>query len=192
MKLHGIRFAGALLVALLTLAGCGILRSGDGATPAPTTMPDAEVLAIGKQIAQCIRDHGIPDMPDPIVDENHHIQLPEGTEEQLEGSYPEATLQQAQQACQSLFDQLPESAVRSNDGGDNNSGDDVPGPEDQDALRQFAACVREQGIAEFPDPRADGTFPVIGTPLENQAKSQRLIDAYLACGKYWSGQIGFS
>jgi hypothetical protein len=75
-------------------------------------MSDAEVLAIGRQIAQCIRDQGIVEMPDPIVDENHHIQLPEGAEEQIEGRYPEATLQQAQQACQSLFDQLPESAVR--------------------------------------------------------------------------------
>ena len=187
-------FGSAVLVALVTLTGCGVLGSGGGASPSPTPMSDAEVLAIGKQIAQCIRDQGIVEMPDPIVDENHHIQLPEGAEEQIEGRYPEATLQQAQQACQSLFDQLPESAVRSGDnGGDGNDpGDRAPGPGDMDALRAFAQCVREQGIPDWPDPGADGRFPVSSTPLADQAKSPRLIAAYEACTKYWSGQVAFS
>jgi hypothetical protein len=184
-------FGSALLVALVTLAGCGVLGSRGGPAPSPTPMSDAEVLAIGQQIAQCIRDQGIVEMPDPIVDENHHIQLPEGAEEQIEGRYPEATLQQAQQACQSLFDQLPESAVRSSGGG-SDGGDRSPGPGDLEALRAFAGCVREQGIPDWPDPRADGSFPVIGTPLGEQAKSPRLIAAYQACARYWEGQVSFS
>jgi hypothetical protein len=192
-KIQALRLGTALLVTFVTMTSCGLIGSGNGPAPSPTPMSDAEVLAIGKQIAQCIRDQGIVEMPDPIVDENHHIQLPEGAEEQIEGRYPEATLQQAQQACQSLFDQLPESAVRDGgSGGGGDPGDRSPGPQDMEALRAFAQCVREQGIPEWPDPGADGRFPVSTGPLAGQAKSPRLIAAYEACTKYWNGQVSFS
>jgi len=191
-KIQALRLGAALLVTLVAMTSCGLIGPGSGPSPSPTPMSDAEVLAIGRQIAQCIRDQGIVEMPDPIVDENHHIQLPEGAEEQIEGRYPEATLQQAQQACQSLFDQLPESAVRDGNNGGGDPGDQSPGPQDMDALRAFAQCVREQGIPDWPDPGADGRFPVSNTPLAGQAKSPRLIAAYEACTKYWSGQVAFS
>ena len=179
-------------MALITLTGCGALGSGGGAAPSPTPMSDAEVLAIGRQIAQCIRDQGIVELPDPIVDENHHLQLPGDAQAQLEGRYPKSTLDQAQQACQSLFDQLPDSAV--GDGGQQGANPDekYPGPEDIDALRAFAACARENGIPEWPDPRADGTFPVRGTPLASEGKSVRMIAVFQTCAKFWDGGISFS
>jgi len=183
--------AGVLLVTLFTLTGCGAIGSGAGAGPSPTPMPDSEILAIGKQIAQCLRDQGIVEMPDPIVDGNHHLQLPGDVEAQIEGRYPKSTLEQAQQSCQSLFDQLPESAIR---GGDNTGDADpnAPGPEDVEALRAFAACARENGIPEFPDPKADGSFPVMGTPLAAEGKSARLLAVFQACAKYWDGGISYS
>ena len=91
--------------------------------------------------------------------------------------------------CQSLFDQLPESAIR---GGSESSGDDLPGPEDVEALKAFAACIRANGIPEWPDPKPDGTFPLIGTPLEGQGKTPRMSVAYEACAEHWGGRISAS
>jgi hypothetical protein len=151
-------------------------------------MSDADVLALGRQVAQCFRDNGVPNFPDPLID-NHQLVLPDGAEEQMEAQYPQQVLEHVQQACQSLFDQLPESAIR----GEGSSGDaDEPGPQDVDALRQWAQCVREHGFPEWPDPKADGSFPLRGTPLEAEGKSDRLIQAAQACQQYWSGGISYS
>jgi hypothetical protein len=187
-----VRFGGVLLVALVTLAGCGALGSGGGAAPSPTPMSDAEVLAIGKQIAQCFREQGIVEIPDPIVDEHHRLQLPGDAQTEIESRYPKSTLDEAQQACQSLFDQLPESAMRGGPEQGANPDEKYPGPEDIDALRAFAACARENGIPEWPDPKADGSFPVRGTALAEEGKSERMRHVFDACADKWSGGITFS
>jgi hypothetical protein len=169
---------------LLTLTACG--PGGSGAAAAPTTMSNAGVLALGRQIAQCIRDHGIPDFPDPVVDEHGQLQMPSNsTEDELKSRYSQATLDQAQQACQSLFDQLPQSAVS---GGGNEP--DTPGPQDVDALRRWAECARQNGFPDWPDPNADGSFPRGRTPLETEGKSARIQQLFQTCKQYWDG--GFS
>jgi hypothetical protein len=182
------RYATAALI-LITLAACGTNGAGAGAGPSPTAMSNAEVLALGKQVAQCFRDNGIPEFPDPIVDDHGQLQLPNNMEAQIEELYPQQALEQAQQACQSLFDQLPESAIR----GEGESTDpDAPGPEDVDALRRWAACARENGIPEWPDPKADGSFPLAGTALGAEGKSERMRRVFEACQQYWSGGITYS
>ena len=155
---------------------------------APTTISNADVLAIGKQVAQCIRDNGIPDFPDPIVDDNGQLQLPSNTEDQIENAYPQQVLERAEQACQSLMDQLPESAI----GGGGDSDADAPGPGDVEALRQWAACARQNGFPDWPDPKADGSFPLLGTPLETEGKSQRMAAVVEACKQYWDGGFTIS
>jgi len=149
-------------------------------------MSDAQLLAAGKQIAQCIRENGVPTFPDPTVD-NGQLVLPDDAKTQMEATYSKDVLDQAQHACQSLMDQLPDSAIR-----DSNGDENMPGPQDVDALRQFAACVRQHGIPEWPDPKADGTFPVAGTPLANEGKSPRMVAAMKECHQYWDGGIAFS
>ena len=181
-----IRQACFSVVALIALAACG--TNGPGAEPAPTSMPEAEVLALGKQIAQCFRDQGIVELPDPIVDEQGRLQFPDNVEAEIEGRYPASALEQAQQRCQSLFDQLPESAIR----GESTTDDDMPGPEDFEALTAWAECLRANGIPEFPDPKPDGTFPLVGTPLEGQMKSPRLAAATDKCDQHWGGRITIS
>ena len=99
----------ALTLALLSACGAGAPAGSAG--PSPTTVSDADVLALGRQVAQCFRDNGIPDFPDPLI-ENHHLILPEDKEAQIQAQYPQSALDQAQHACQSLFDQLPDSAIR--------------------------------------------------------------------------------
>ncbi len=130
----------------------------------------------------------MPAFPDPYVDHGR-LKLPEDQMTALESQNSKQVLDQAQQACRSLLDKLPESALR--DSGQN-GGPNVPGPGDVDALRKFAQCMRDNGIPEFPDPKADGSFPLRGTPLQTEGKSQRMITALQACNKYWSGGITFS
>ncbi len=180
----------AAAVAVIMLTACGPGGPGGSAGPSPSSQSNAEVLALGKEVAQCFRDNGIPEFPDPIVDENGVLQLPDNMEAQIESRYPQSAMEHAQQACQSLFDRLPESAIG---GGEDQGGDrQVPGPGDVEALRKWAACVRQNGIPDWPDPKADGSFPLRGTPLEAEGKSDRLIRAAEACQQHWSGGITMS
>jgi len=185
--IRGAFLSGALL-SLALLTACG---SGNAApSPTPSTMSDAEILAIGKQVAECIRNNGVPDFPDPFVDKGR-LKLPEEVEQTLEQKYSQQVLEQAQQSCQSLMDKLPESAIKGEDeqvGGDRAE----PGPGDVEALKKLAQCIREHGIPEWPDPKADGSFPLIGTPLEAEGKSERLGAAFGQCEQHWGGGIRIS
>ncbi|HZN77647.1 MAG TPA: hypothetical protein VFC00_39025 [Micromonosporaceae bacterium] len=180
-----LRYAAALsLVLLATACASG---GGTAATPSQTAMSDAEILAIGKEVAQCFRQNGAPQFPDPVV-VNGRLELPDGAEEELESQIPQSVQEDLMRACQSIMDRLPQSAI---EGGVVDERQ-VPGPEDVEALRKWAECVRANGIPEWPDPKADGTFPVRGTPLEAEGKSPRMINAGQACQQYWSGGITLS
>jgi hypothetical protein len=62
-----------------------------------------------------------------------------------------------------------------------------PSAQDMANLRHFAQCMRDNGIPEWPDPKPDGTFPIIGTPLEAEGKSQRVLGGMNACQQYAEG-----
>jgi len=172
------------VLALVVLAACGS-PGGAGGSPGPssTTLPEAQLLALGKELAQCIRQNGIPTFPDPTIEQGQ-LTLPQNAMDQIETQYARDVLDQAQHACQSMMDRIPQSQI---EGG--SSDRQEPGPEDVDALRQWAACVREHGIPDWPDPKADGSFPLRGTPLESEGKSDRMQRAAQACQQYWSGGI---
>jgi hypothetical protein len=175
---HGSPVALAALL-LTTLAGCSGHPSG-AARPSPTSTGNAQILAIGREAAQCMREHGIADFPDPIVDQDGHLGLPPGpTGERAKqelNSNPAA-----QQACEPILDRLPP-AARVDNGG-------APSQQDMANLLKFAKCMRENGIPEWPDPRPDGTFPLSGTPLQTEGKSARLRAGMQACKQFWDRGI---
>jgi hypothetical protein len=168
----------ALLLALL--AGCSAGGSG-AAGPSPTAVTNDQILAIGREAAQCMRSHGIPDFPDPTIDGAGHLALPNGAQ----GEHVKEEMQAnpaALQACEPILDRLPPAA----------RGGGSEGPvsqEDMAKLLQFAQCVRQHGVPEWPDPKSDGTFPLSGTPLATEGKSPRLVSAWLACKQYWDKGI---
>jgi len=174
---------GALVIcALIGLAACG--SGGNAANPGatPSTMSDAEILAIGKQAAECIRNNGVPDFPDPYVVKGK-LRFSKEVEQALQRKYSQQVLDQAQQSCKSIMDRLPEAAIRTDDQVEEEK------PQDVETMRKLAQCLRENGIPEWPDPKADGSFPLIGTPLEAEGKSQRLLAAGEKCKQYWNGAI---
>jgi hypothetical protein len=159
------------------LAGCS---SGGQVTPAASagsaaTNVQQQALAVGRRFGQCGRDHGFPDFPDPVIDRGK-LGYPDA---------PQETRDQERQVlaipeCKAILGETPQLP------------DNRPAPSAADLrkLRDFAQCMREHGIPEWPDPKSDGTFPILGTPIQTEAKkSQRFLTATEACRQYWDKGI---
>jgi hypothetical protein len=133
------------------------------------------VLAHGRQLAQCARQHGLPRFPDPT-----------GVDWDLSGiGYPrypgvdKRDIATAQERCPEIARRFPHPPP--------------PGPPNATTLqrmRQYAQCMRQRGASGFPDPRADGTFPIGGTRFAGLAAfsaeqpSAALLNADQYCRRY--------
>jgi hypothetical protein len=148
MRGHRLRlvFAGpALALAVAMLAGCGgddtatndvASVSGAGATPAASAGATSDPEQ-GRKFAACMRENGVPDFPDPGPDGQFDM-----------GQFRDANidrqkLQSAQEACR---DVAP-------NGGERPQLDAAQ----QEQLRQFAQCMRDNGVdMQDPDPNSGG------------------------------------
>jgi hypothetical protein len=177
------QLAAVLCTGVIALAGCsGNGGPNAGASPTPS-LTDAQIQAVVNELVQCIRDNGAPGMPDVRV-ENGKIIQPD------ENSVDETTKQNAESAidaCASIRDRLPPSVFEEG-GSQSEPADDGPGPQDVPALRKFSECMRENGVPEWPDPKADGSFPS-GSVLATEGKSPRIIAGFRACQEYYSGKF---
>jgi hypothetical protein len=150
-----VRWIALFVVAAALLAACangsddgGVASlGGDAAAGATGTSGANENPEEALQaFAECMREHGVEDFPDPTIDENGGIQIgaPVGGGE---GGTDRKALDAAMEACQDLLPQ------------DLGTGDGGPSAEDQaaleDALLAYAQCMRDHGI-EFPDPEFSG------------------------------------
>jgi hypothetical protein len=134
--------AAALLAALA--AGCGTQQSGTGvasvtatsATPAsaPTATATADPQEQGRKFAQCMREHGVP-MEDPQPDGSGGLAVM--AQKGADGKTKEAI-----EACRHLSPFKDRKELS---------------PDDVEKLREFAKCMRENGV-DMPDPNPDGTF----------------------------------
>jgi hypothetical protein len=174
------------VLVLLTLAGCaGGGRAGAAASPSSSGMTDAQLQVLVNNLVQCVRQNGAPGMPDLPV-RNGHIVLPD------ENTVDQATLQNvdaARQACKAVEDRIPASVLGNNTPDSQESGG--PTAADVPKLRAFAKCMRDNGVPDWPDPRADGSFP--GQDIvRSQGKTPQIIAEIRACQKYWDGPIRFT
>jgi hypothetical protein len=129
------RFAAVAALAMIAAvaAGCG---SPHGNTDASAT--SRSPAAAWHRVVLCARAHGMPNLPDPQISDNGQAIFPAGL----------VVPQETPHACQSLYDRLVP-----------NSRDEPPTHAQLAALLRFARCMRDHGIADWPDPRPDGTFP---------------------------------
>jgi hypothetical protein len=147
---RAIRWIAMLAIVTGLLAACangsdddGVATlGGDDATGATGSTGAAEDPEAALQaFAECMREHGIEDFPDPQIGEDGGIQIeaPAGGP----GDADRQTLNTAMEACQDLLPQ------------DLGSGEEGPSAEDQaaleDAMLAYAQCMRDHGI-DFPDP----------------------------------------
>jgi hypothetical protein len=125
----------ALVVGALLVAGCS--SSGDdGSAGATSSARDGAV-----RFAACMRDNGVRDFPDP--DASGDLTL-DGVVNGSSLDPDSATWKTAVAACKELEPAGFTGGRRS--------------PEQQTAALTFAACMREHGVRDFPD-------PVNGEPL---------------------------
>ena len=143
-----------LAVLTLVLAACGTSADGevatleDTATTAPQSSADQldddaeEALLV---FAQCMRDNGVPEFPDPELDQNGNLQLFGGGGPGQLGS-DRSTIEAAFDECGDLIEGLISQIFR-----------DIDQSEFQDSFLEFAVCMRDQGI-DMPDPDFSGGF----------------------------------
>lgn len=147
--------AAALTVASLALAALSLatVLTGCSGRPGPTnahSSPSADLRAqvepIWAQMTQCMRTHGYPNWPDAVIGDNG-----QGTYPDVAGLDQKTAIDQLQATCGQILGQLPAQA-RPNQ---------QPVTAAQLAtLRQFAQCMRTHGEPDWPDPNADGGFPL--------------------------------
>jgi hypothetical protein len=129
-----------LVLVVVLLAGCSA-SGGSGAATTTTASGQQNAAAVLREFVRCARANGMPTLPDLRLDSNGQVVVPEGT--------PDPPMS-VERACRSIWERLPASA----------SGQQGRPPADIQALLGFARCMREHGMADFPDPEADGRFPL--------------------------------
>jgi len=117
------------VTSLLVQAACGQGGHADAAS---------DPRAAGLAFSRCMRDNGLAGYPDP--DPNGRSGAGHEAFDQNDPKVRAAT-----EKCRSL---LP--------GGGQHK---APNPEAIKQLVAFAQCMRDNGVRDFPDPNADGTFP---------------------------------
>jgi len=143
----------------LAVAAALVLSACSGVTTA-TRSPDADAGGGASSgapdavaYAQCMRDNGIPGFPDPDANGDFAIDA-----SALGVSLESAQYTEAEQACASLLPARPDSEQRQ---------------EDYDARLAYAQCMREHGLADFPDPivPSDGDGPDVEQDLSGGQQS---------------------
>lgn len=157
----------------LAAAALALVACASGAAAAPSRSANA-AGPVWHRYAACVRDHGQPGFPDPTVDAQGHALLPDGVHVS-----PDAA-----QACASVLDALPASAR-------------VQKGMDVAQMRQFARCMREQGVEDWPDPDDMGVFHLpdtLGRDLKSSPRWPEIRAAWQGpCLRYDpTGQLGFA
>ena len=125
------RLVPTLLLVPLLLAACG-QNNRNGVT-------QLDQVEAARAYAQCIRDNGVPDFPDP--DPDGQLRGP-AHEKQSDPKF-----QAAQEKCRTLAP-----------GGEHQRSD----PATVEQMRRFSQCMRDNGLPNFPDPDPDGRLRGVG------------------------------
>ncbi len=133
IALGSLLLAGA--AAAVSIAGCG-----GGAPRSVASRADQQAAAAFRSYARCVRAHGMPGFPDP--------QITNGVP-----SFPDSAPRVspfAQQACGQIAARIPPQFTATQ----------PASPADLQKLLKFANCMRDHGVADWPDPNALGEFPL--------------------------------
>lgn len=171
-------------VFLTALLAVGAAGCDSGGPPSRTSNPSAsasasrqQLLALGQEWVQCLRDHGLTRMPDAELSPEGYLQFP--PQNGYDWKADLTNRPRIVDACRSIEDRYPPSAFRPRQ---------QFSAEDLRKLAEYAKCMREHGVPEFPDPNADGGFDLTGTSLANGNPAQ-MAAANQACKHIWSGEI---
>ena len=155
MKFRMLPVAATAMLALTACTGGG--GGGDRAAPSATPGAAPKALLDG---AQCMRDNGFPEWPDPVPYSGGRWGFPD--------SAPDVS--PLPPACDALMRQGKDAQAGSRR---------VVSAEDMLKLRKWADCVRAHGIPDWPDPDAAGQFdpPARLKPFESNEDLNRATAA---------------
>ena len=129
---------------------------------------------IWHELVACARAHGMPNLPDPTIDSHGRASFPQGAPTPAPAT---------RQACQSIYNRLP-AAVR-----------DSAAPDIAMEI-EFAQCMRAHGLTDWPDPDADGNYPLpldLAPAMKSGPQWDRIKTAWDACRAFNpSGRISAS
>jgi hypothetical protein len=180
---------------LLSLAAMALLAACTGATAAPSVASLDDPAASGDPsaspsaptdpqeaflaFAECMREHGI-DMPDPQVSDEGGGKFSVGfSAGDRVGSPDDEEFKAANEACQPLL----ENAI-------GEGGRPELSPEEEEAMLDFARCMREHGI-DMPDPGQGGMIFQAGGPDDESSFDREAFEAAQeACQDLLPGRIG--
>jgi len=155
----------------LTAAGCSPANKDGVASANGTARPSTSSTAAGAtdekeralKFAQCMRENGIPNWPDPKFNDGGGVDIsaPDGADP--------AKVDAAMQKCKQYEP----------NGGEPQKLD----PARLEQLRQYAQCMREHGITNFPDPTENG-FQINGNESGLDPASAAYQAADKGCQKY--------
>jgi hypothetical protein len=167
----------AILVATVVV---GLACSGCGRTPEDTTSKaDGQSTRHTKAVrfSECMRDNGVKDFPDP--DASGSLTL-DGV---LNGSSLDsdsAAWKKAIRTCKDLQPAGFTGRKRSD--------------QQQSAALEFAQCIRDHGVKDFPDPVAGE--PLVNTnliPSTDEKGGMTILNAAMhTCGKLSAGKLGLT
>ena len=157
----------------LVLAGCSSGSPDPDAGGTSTTARGDQAV----RFAACMRDHGVTDFPDPDASGRLTIDgVVNGSSVDPDGQ----AWKKAIAACKSL--QPPGFTGHKRDA------------QAQKAALEFARCVREHGVEDFPDP-AEGE-PLVNTnviPSTNEPGGMGILNAAMrTCGRRYAGKLGLT
>jgi hypothetical protein len=165
----------------LIIAGCGSnapSEAGTAGSPGSVSSPgsasttagasttgtggskSATDQAKGVKFSECIRGHGVPHFPDPDSKGDYRFGIDVSPE----------VWQKAVNACKDLEPPGALSGKRS--------------PKQQSAALRFAACIRKNGVKDFPDPvNGDPLVDTTKIPSTNRAGGMTILNAAMhKCG----------
>jgi hypothetical protein len=121
---------------MIALAGCG----QDAPSAQPSASPSFDPHAAWLDVARCMRANGYPNFPDPVENAQGSWVLP-NTGVPAKANVP---------ACDALVRKAKQGTRAAS----------VPSAQEMAKLRQYAKCMREHGMPNWPDPDSDGNFGV--------------------------------
>lgn len=136
----------AAAVAVILIAAVVILvnRSGTDGAPAANAATGSERSALlWHNLTECLRKHGHPGFRDPVIQANGDPDF--GAQSML----VKRALPTVNVACRAELAALPPAAR-----------DRAPTAPELHKMVLFSRCMREHGLSDWPDPHADGTFPL--------------------------------
>ncbi|GIF76438.1 hypothetical protein [Asanoa siamensis] len=168
----------ALLVAA-GLAGCQAgAATGSGTPSASPSASGQHLLALGQEWVRCMRDQGLPRMPDAQLSEEGYLSFPPA-----DGyNWKDDAVKRPDviEACKPIEDRYPPNAFRPRQ---QLTADDLR------KLGEYADCLRTHGIPAWPDPDSDGVFDLSDTPLADGVPGNLMDSANDACRSVWSGEV---